>query len=93
MSVKWKPSMPRKSLLVLSLSALLALPSMDGAFAQQQKSKSRKPHAYEATTTAVPRAPSRNPCAQYGAGFVRAPGSDTCVKIGGYVGVDVGGRF
>ncbi|MEH2569537.1 hypothetical protein [Bradyrhizobium sp. AZCC 2289] len=26
-----------------------------------------------------------NTCAEYGAGFVKAEGSDTCVKIGGYV--------
>jgi hypothetical protein len=32
-----------------------------------------------------------NPCAQYGAGFAKIAGSDTCVKIGGSVGVDAGG--
>jgi hypothetical protein len=37
---------------------------------------------------AVPRPATRNPCAQFGAGFVVAPGSDTCVRIGG--GIDVG---
>jgi hypothetical protein len=26
-----------------------------------------------------------NSCAEYGAGFVKVEGSDTCVKIGGYV--------
>jgi Porin subfamily len=26
-----------------------------------------------------------NPCAEYGAGFVKLEGSDTCMKIGGYV--------
>jgi hypothetical protein len=26
-----------------------------------------------------------NPCAEFGAGFVRLEGSDTCMKIGGYV--------
>jgi hypothetical protein len=31
-----------------------------------------------------------NPCAEYGAGFARIQGSDTCVRIGGAVGVDVG---
>jgi hypothetical protein len=30
------------------------------------------------------------PCPAYGAGFFYVPGTDTCVKIGGYVGVDVG---
>lgn len=85
--------MPRKSL-ALSLSVLLALAWNGNAFAQQQKHKPSKRAAPETTTAApAPRSPSNNPCAQYGAGFVRAPGSDTCIKIGGSVGVDVGGRF
>jgi hypothetical protein len=29
-------------------------------------------------------------CAMYGAGFVRVPASDTCVKIGGFVEGSVG---
>ena len=85
--------MPRKSFLTVSLAALLALALSDYASAEQQKHKPRKHPAAEAATTFTPRAPSHNPCAQYGAGFVRAPGSDTCVKIGGSVGVDVGRGF
>jgi Porin subfamily len=27
-------------------------------------------------------------CSTYGAGFVQIPGSDACVKIGGFVGVE-----
>jgi hypothetical protein len=30
-------------------------------------------------------------CPQYGAGFVQLPGSDTCVKIGGYVDGQISG--
>lgn len=85
--------MPRKPFLAVSLAALLALASTACASAQQQKHKPRKHPAHEATTTFTPRAPAHNPCAQYGAGFVRAPGSDTCIRIGGYVGVEAGGRF
>ena len=89
--------MPRKPLLAVSFAALLALAATilwtTCASAQQQKHKPRKHPAHEATTTLTPRSPSHNPCAQYGAGFVRAPGSDTCVRIGGYVGVEAGGRF
>ncbi|RTL76203.1 MAG: hypothetical protein EKK36_05270 [Bradyrhizobiaceae bacterium] len=87
--------MPRKPFLTVSLAALLALACTASASAQQQqqKHKPRKHPAHEATTTLTPRSPSHNPCAQYGAGFVRAPGSDTCVRIGGSIGVDVGGRF
>jgi hypothetical protein len=32
-----------------------------------------------------------NPCAKYGAGFVKVEGSDTCVKLGGNVSVEAGG--
>jgi len=31
-----------------------------------------------------------NSCAEYGAGFVKVDGSDTCVKVGGAVSVEVG---
>jgi hypothetical protein len=34
-----------------------------------------------------------NPCAMYGAGFVKVEGSDTCVKIGGSVSVEAGARY
>ena len=30
-----------------------------------------------------------NPCAQYGAGFVQVQGSQTCVKVNGYIRTDV----
>jgi hypothetical protein len=33
---------------------------------------------------------SMKPCREYGAGFYRLAGSDTCVRIGGAVGADVG---
>jgi hypothetical protein len=41
----------------------------------------------------LPLRPSKaaNPCAEYGAGFVRIEGSSTCVKIGGSLSVGVGG--
>jgi Porin subfamily len=32
-----------------------------------------------------------NSCAQYGVGFARIAGSDTCIKIGGSVSVEGGG--
>jgi hypothetical protein len=31
-----------------------------------------------------------NPCAQYGPGFVQVQGSQTCVKMNGYIRTDVG---
>jgi hypothetical protein len=32
-----------------------------------------------------------NSCAEFGAGFVKVEGSDTCVKVGGYVSIGAGG--
>jgi Porin subfamily len=32
-----------------------------------------------------------NSCAEFGAGFVKVEGSDTCVKVGGYVSTGAGG--
>ncbi len=43
-----------------------------------------------AQKAAPPRSAS-NPCAMYGAGFVRIEGTETCVRMGGSVGAGVGG--
>ena len=37
-----------------------------------------------------PQRPVANPCAQFGPGFGRVEGSDTCVRIGGSVGISGG---
>jgi Porin subfamily len=41
-------------------------------------------------TPPPPREVKTNPCAAYGAGFVKVEGSTTCVKIGGNVSVEAG---
>jgi hypothetical protein len=41
-----------------------------------------------AKTTPVKRTKS---CSSYGDGFVYVPGTDTCVKAGGYLSIDAGG--
>lgn len=66
------------------------------AFAQQPDSTITRPRAKAAPSkdaqkpkpVAQPRA--ANPCSEYGAGFVRMAGSDTCVRVGGSVDVGVG---
>jgi hypothetical protein len=40
----------------------------------------------------TPHAAARS-CAEYGAGFVRVEGSDSCVRIGGSISVGTGGRI
>jgi hypothetical protein len=37
-------------------------------------------------------AQTKKSCKQFGAGFVNVPGTDTCVKIGGFVTVEGGSR-
>ncbi|XUM21249.1 porin [Bradyrhizobium oligotrophicum S58] len=37
-----------------------------------------------------PGAAANNPCASYGANFVRLEGTDTCVKVGGALRVEMG---
>jgi porin-like protein len=39
---------------------------------------------------ATPGDTSGNSCAAYGAGFIKIEGSETCVKIGGAVGIGAG---
>jgi hypothetical protein len=66
-------------LAVLSVSAALAQQSRDG-----------KPHKQAKPLPPRPAKAAANPCAEYGAGFVRIEGSSTCMKIGGNIGVGVG---
>lgn len=62
-------------------SAQTAAPTL---MAPQAPSKTSRPVA-----PAKPmRAGRMNPCGVYGEGFVNVPGSDTCVKVGGYVRSD-----
>lgn len=58
-----------------------ALAVSGAAAAQQPKGRSEKGAGHHVKV---------NPCAQYGAGFMKVPGSDTCVKVGGYVDVEGG---
>jgi hypothetical protein len=44
----------------------------------------------DAPRAPTPRPAASNPCAAYGAGFVKVEGSSTCVKVGGSVSVEAG---
>jgi hypothetical protein len=70
---------PLNVLAVLSVSAAPAQQFRDGKPDKQAKSLPPRPAKAAA-----------NPCAEYGAGFVRIEGSSTCIKIGGIVGVGAG---
>jgi hypothetical protein len=69
---------------------VIVLAVLSASAASAQQSSDRKP----GKPPAVPLRPAKaaaNPCAEYGAGFVRVEGSSTCVKIGGSFGVGIGG--
>lgn len=63
----------------LSLVLLAALLPVTAMAAEPQKKKKASP-------------PPPNPCVQYGEGFVQVKGSTTCIKVGGYIRIDIGGR-
>lgn len=76
--------------------AVLSISLVSAASAQQLDPKvlRQRPHAATShdTTKAKPLARSRptTSCAEFGAGFVRMPGSDSCMRFGGSVGIGVG---
>lgn len=69
----------RRALVLLALFALLAPAAAEPV---------RRPPAREHRAKVMRPAP--NPCAEFGPGFMRAPGSDTCIMFGGGIGIGVG---
>jgi hypothetical protein len=76
--------------------AMMSVALTSAALAQHLDPKvlRQRPHAAAShdTTKARPFARSRpsHSCAEFGAGFVRMPGSDSCMRIGGGVEMGVG---
>lgn len=64
-----------------------------GAFAQTLTDPNSPPKWSPPKSAAKSPAAARvKSCSAYGAGFVNVPGTDTCIKIGGWVGVEGGTR-
>ena len=76
----------RKSLLIMMTVALASV----AAAAEQPRP--RKPDTVATSGKLLPlkRSNSANACAEYGAGFVKIEGTNTCMKIGGAVSVGAG---
>ena len=73
------------------LIAALLLSSLTGpALAQSRDAEAlgKKPEARAAAPKE--RAGGMKPCPEYGAGFYRLSGSDTCVRVSGGVAIDAG---
>jgi hypothetical protein len=82
-----------KTLRITGLTVLLALLPA-GLSAQPKNAKTRAgTEEWQRESTKLPkRPPAATSCAQYGAGFVRLPGSDACIRMGGGLDVGVGVR-
>ena len=76
----------RKSLLVMMA---VVLPSVAAAAEQPRPQKPGKA-ATSGKLLPLKRSNSANACAEYGAGFVKIEGTNTCMKIGGAVSVGAG---
>jgi hypothetical protein len=76
-------------------AAMLACVLASGALAQTTTPKAKAESGKGESKWSVPTtktAPAKRAaaCSQYGEGFVQLPGSDTCVKAGGYLRTEVG---
>jgi hypothetical protein len=66
---------------------------ISGAFAQTLSDPNPPPKWSPPKETAKsPAAARAKSCSAYGAGFVNVPGTDACVRIGGWVSVEGGTR-
>lgn len=77
----------RKSLLAI---AALALTSAAALAAEQTGHRKSDQAAPAGKLLPLKRTTSGNSCAAYGAGFVKIEGTETCVKIGGAIGIGAG---
>lgn len=81
-----------RSLAIAAVSTAL----VSAAHAQQMDSKTpqQRPQAAKPDRTGAQKPLARprttTSCSEFGAGFVRMPGSDSCVRFGGSVGIGVG---
>jgi hypothetical protein len=70
------------------LVIIVAMLSASAASAQQFRDG--KPDKPAKSLPLRPPKAAANPCAEYGAGFVRIEGSSTCIKVGGSLSVGAG---
>jgi len=76
----------RKSLLVMTAAVLSSI----AAAAEQPRPQKADKAATPGKLLPLKRSNSASACAEYGAGFVRIEGTNTCMKIGGAVSVGAG---
>jgi hypothetical protein len=76
-----------------SLLAIVAATLLPASIALAEQPSDRKPDKPAGAGRLLPLkgAAAGNSCAAFGPGFVRVDGTETCVKIGGTIGIGVGG--
>jgi hypothetical protein len=74
--------------LLLALAIVTVLPASI-AVGEQPRQKSVKPTA-SGKRLPIKGAGNSDSCAAYGAGFVKIEGTETCMKIGGAIGIGAG---
>jgi hypothetical protein len=79
----------RNGFVIVVAASLVASPVMAQSSALPKASKSTS----SGKVLPMKREKSVNSCAAYGPGFIKLEGSDTCVRIGGSIGVGVGGAI
>jgi hypothetical protein len=77
----------RKSLLAIAALMLTGVAALAAEQTGHQRSDKAVPSG---KLLPLKGATSGSSCAAYGAGFIKIEGSDTCIKIGGAVGVGAG---
>ena len=65
------------------------LPAVD-AFAEQPRIRKSDQTTASGKQLPLKRGTSANSCAEYGAGFVKIEGTNTCMKIGGAISIGAG---
>lgn len=75
----------------LAASALLVSVTAPPALAQQLDLKTQRSRPDDSKLKPAARPRSGASCAEYGAGYVRVEGTGSCVRLGGGIGIGVGG--
>ena len=85
-----------RAVALVAAAAILALATAAPVAAQTSTAPTARPKPPPdpfQTPSAAKTAPVKRTksCSSYGDGFVYVPGTDTCVKAGGYLSIDAGG--
>jgi hypothetical protein len=83
-----------RAVVLVPASALLMGVAVEHAAAQTLTNPNppSKWSAPQGTAKSHTSAQTKKSCTEFGAGFVNVPGTDTCVKVGGFVTVEGGSR-